>query len=57
MKPPTEAQIREALDGKFVVHHFSGRLNTIAVPTDFDPFSREGERIIQKHGNAKVPGA
>lgn len=57
MRRYTEAQIREALDGKYVVHHFSGRLDTIAVPLDFDPFTKEGERIIQKHGNAKVPGA
>lgn len=57
MRRYTEAQIREALDGSYVVHHFTGRLSKIAVPDDFDPFSPEGVRLVQKHSFEKVPGA
>jgi len=57
MRRYTEAQIREGLDGKYVVHHFSGRISQITVPPDFDPFSPAGERLVQKRNYEKVPGA
>lgn len=49
-----EQQIREALDGTFVVHHFTGKLIKITVPPDFDPYSKRGEKMIQAAGWQKV---
>lgn len=50
----TEAQISEALDGKFIAFHFSGRMLLIDVPTDFNPFSPEGERVVRRAIEQKV---
>lgn len=50
----TEQQIRAALDGTFVVHHFTGKIIKIAVPLDFDPYSKRGEKMIQAAGWQKV---
>lgn len=57
MIPPrhfTEAQIQEALDGTFVVHHFTGKIIKIAVPPDFNPYSPQGQKKIQMAGWQKV---
>lgn len=57
-RPPhhcaTEAQIREALDGRFVAFHFSGQRIDMRVPVDFDPYSPEEQAIIKRAWAQKV---
>lgn len=57
MTPPrrlTEGQIREGLDGTFVVHHFSGKFIKIAVPHDFNPYTPQGQGLVNAAGWQKV---
>lgn len=57
MKHYTEAQIREALDGKFMAYSVAfGRFEQVKVPLEFDPCTPEGERLLQKIRHTKVPG-
>lgn len=50
----TEQQIREDLDGTFVVHHFTGKIIKIVVPLDFNPYTPQGQRLVHAAGWQKV---
>lgn len=43
-----EQQLRAGLDGTFIAVHFTGKYVPIKVPADFNPYSPDGEALINR---------